>query len=82
MFAWLEESNIRRILLQETHFVEKHADIYDRKCNGRAVHGFFYSPFSRGVSFFFNKEINVDILNIHRSRDGGKLFVNAKIDDN
>lgn len=81
MFAWLEKSNNRRILLQETPFVKKkHADISDSEWNGWAVH-IFFSHFSRGVSFFFNKKINVDILNIHRSKDGGKLLVNAKIDN-
>lgn len=32
-------------------------------------------------SILFCKELNLDILNVHKSNDARKLLVNAKIDD-
>ena len=63
--------------------IEKRAELYDRKWNGKAIHAFTDTPLSRGVSGFFfkNKECNIDILNVHKSNDGRKLLVNAKIDE-
>lgn len=80
-FSWLEDNKTNITLLQETHFIEKRAELYDRKWNGKAIHAFSDSPFSRGVSVLFNKECNIDILNVHKSNDGRKLLVNAKIDE-
>lgn len=80
-FSWLEDNKTNITLLQETHFIEKREELYDRKWNGKAIHAFSDSPFSRGVSVLFNKECIIDILNVHKSNDGRKLLVNAKIDE-
>lgn len=69
LFSWLDDNKINITLLQETHFIEKRAELYDRKWNGKAIHAFSDYPFSRGVSVLCNKECNIDILNVHKSND-------------
>ena len=55
--------------------------MYVRNWNGKTIHSFSDSSFSRGVSILFSKKCNIDILNVHKSNDGRKLLVNAKIED-
>lgn len=80
-YIWLEQNRFDVVLLQETHFIEKYKDNYDSRWNGNCIHAFSDSPYSRGVSILFRKELNVDILNVHKSEDARKLLVNVKIDD-
>lgn len=47
----------------------------------KAIHAVSDSPFGRGVSVLFNEECNIDILNVHKSKEGRKRLVNATIED-
>ena len=55
--------------------------MYVRNWDGKTIHSFSDSSFSRGVSILLSKKYNLDILNVHKSNDDRKLLVNGKIDD-
>ena len=57
LFTWLEENKIEITLLQETHFIEKNKEMYIRNWNGKTIHSFSDSSFSRGVSILFSKNV-------------------------
>lgn len=80
-YIWLEQNRFDVVLLQETHFIDKYKENYDSRWNSNCIHSFSDSPYSRGVSILFRKELNVDIINEHKSDDARKLLVNVKIDD-
>ena len=80
-YKWLEQNNFDVVLLQETHYVEK-KEKYDFIWNGISFHNFSDSPYSRGVSILFRKEIDINIIKVHRSNDARKLLINVKIYDN
>ena len=65
------------ILIHETHFVEK----YECGWNGLSLHYFSDSPFSRRVSILFRKGLDINIISIHKTKDGRKLLVNLNIGD-
>ena len=81
-YKWSEQNNFDAVLLQETYYVEKFKEKYDFIWNDISIHNFSDSPYSRGVSILFRKEIDVNIINVHRSNDARKLLVNVKIYDN
>ena len=83
LFTWLEEHKIEITLLQETQFIEK-----IRKCIKKKLGRENYTcicfptpPLAELFPFFFSKKCNIDILNVHTSKDGRKLLVNAEIED-
>ena len=80
LYTWIAESNFDIILLQETHYIEKHAIAYNARWFGKSVHCYSDSPYSRGISILFRKNLVYEILDIHRSNDGRKLLVNLKFD--
>lgn len=81
IFLWLENNKINIICLWEIYFIEKCVELYDRKWNGKVIYVFFDFFFSRGVFVLFNKECNIDILNVYKLNDGRKFLVNVKIDE-
>lgn len=80
-FTWVNQSTIDVLLLQETHFVEKIKEKYDTNWNGKSIYAFSDSAYSRDVSILFRKELDVQILNTHKSEDARKVLVNVKLID-
>lgn len=80
-FTWVNQSKIDVLLLQETHFLEKFKEKYDTNWNGKSIHAFSDSAYSRGVSILFRKELDVQILNTHKSEDARKVLVNVTLND-
>ena len=81
-FKCLEQNNFDVVLLQETHYVEMFKEKYYSIWNGISIHNFSDSAYSRGVSVLFRKEIDVNIIYVHRSNDARKRLDNIKIFDN
>ena len=82
LFTWLNDINADIILIQKTHFIEKNEHIYNSRWHGKIIHSFTDSQYSRGVSILFRKQLPIEILNIHRSRDGRRLLVNIRYEEN
>lgn len=81
LYTWLNDIDADIILLQETHFIEKHEFKYNTRWFGNSIHNFSDSPFSRGTSILFKKNIEIEILDTHKSNDGRILFLNYIFDD-
>lgn len=71
-YIWLEKNRFD-IVLQKTHFIDKYKEHYDSRWNGNCIHAFSNSPYCRGVSILYHKELNVNI-NIHKSDDARKFL--------
>jgi hypothetical protein len=54
---------------------------YDCSWKGKSIHCFSDSTFSRGASILFRKELDVHIMNIHKTDNGRKLLINLNIED-
>ena len=80
-YRWIIDTKLDVILIQETHFVEKYALQYECGWNGLSLHCFSDSSFSRGVSILFRKGLDINIISIHKTKDGRKLLVNLNIGD-
>jgi exonuclease III len=80
-YKWISDIRIDVIFIQETHYVEKNIFQYDCSWKGKSIHCFSDSTFSKGVSILFRKELNVHIMNIHKTNDGRKLLINLNIED-
>ena len=81
LYTWINDIKADAIFLQETHYTEKNIFKYDSRWTGKSVHCFSDSPFSRGVSILFKKELNIEIIEKHRSLDGRKLLLKVKMHD-
>lgn len=56
IYSWLNKCNTEIILLQETHFIEKHESLYNLKWKGKLFHAFSDSTFSKGVPILFKEK--------------------------
>ena len=81
LYTWINDIKADVIFLQETHYIEKNIFKYDSRWTGKSVHCFSDSPFSRGVSILFKKELNIEIIEKHRSLDGRRLLLKVKMHD-
>ena len=79
LYNWISDSKYNVIFLQETHFVDKYLFQYDCIWNGKSVHCFSDSAFSRGVSILFRQDLEYDIISIHKTNDAQKLMNNLNI---
>ena len=82
LYDWLRDIKEDIVFLQETHYVEKNELKYNSRWFGKSIHNFSNSAYSRGVTILFRKDLNVDIINIHKSADGRKLLINATYEQN
>ena len=82
LYDWLRDIKVDIIFLQETHYIEKNELRYNSRWFGNSIHNFSDSVYSRGVSILFIKDMNVEIINIHKSADARKLLVNVKYEGN
>ena len=62
-------------------YIEKYIFKYDSRWTGKSVHCFSDSSFSRGLSILFKKELNIEIIEKHRSLDGRRLLLLVKMHD-
>ena len=76
IFDWLCDIKADIVFLKETHFIQKNEYKYNARWFGESYHCFSDSSFSRRVSILFRKNLQVEILNIHKSIDGRKLLIN------
>ena len=76
LFTWFTDINADIILLQETHFIEKYENNYNARWFGKYVHNFSDSQHSRGTSILFRKQLDIKIINVHKSNDGRILLLN------
>lgn len=74
-YNWISDSKFDVIFLQETHFIEKNIFQYDCIWNGKSVHCFSDSAFSRGVSILFRQGLEYEIISIHKTNDARKLMI-------
>ena len=72
LFAWFTESKFDIIFLQETHFKvdPDNRDNYSYNWSGGIFHALSDSSHSRGVTILFRKDLDIDVIDIHRSDDG------------
>ena len=82
LYDWLRDIKVDIIFLQEAHYIEKNELRYNSRWFGNSIHNFSDSVYSRGVSILFRKDLNVEIINIHKSADARKLLVNVKYEGN
>ena len=80
LYDWLRYIKVDIVFLQETHYVEKNELKYNSRWFGKSIHNF--SAYSRGVTILFRKDLNFDIINIHKSADGRKFLINATYEQN
>ena len=78
LFDWLKNAELDIILLQETHFVKEQESYYNSRWFGEKYHCFSDSVHSRGVSVLFMQNLNLEVINAHRSQDGRKILINVK----
>ena len=71
-YRWIIDTKLDVILIQETHFVEKNPLQFECGWNCLSLHCFSDSP-SREVSILFRKGLDINIISIHRTKDGQKL---------
>ena len=81
-YDWFRDIKIDIIFLQETHFIEKNELKYNSRWFGKSVHNFSNSAHSRGVSILFRKDLDFEIINVHKSDDGRKLLINIQYEGN
>lgn len=81
LYEWLKLSQCDVILLQETHFIDKHELKYNAGWQGKIFHSFSDSSHSKGVSILFRKNLSVEILNVKKSIDGRKILLNVEFDN-
>lgn len=81
LYEWLKLSQCDVILLQETHFINKHELKYNAGWQGKIFHSFSDSSHSKGVSILFQKNLSVEILNVKKSIDGRKILLNVEFDN-
>ena len=84
LYDWLTDTNLKVdiIFLQETHYIEKNELRYNSRWFGKSIHNFSDSVYSRGVSILFRKDLNIEIINVHKYVDARKLLVNVRYDEN
>ena len=82
LYDWLTDTKVDIIFLQETHYIEKNELRYNSRWFGKSIHNFSDSVYSRGVSILFRKDLNIEIINVHKSVDARKLLVNVRYDEN
>ena len=78
LFDWLRDAELDVIFLQETNFVKEQESYYTSRWFGEKYHCFSDSVHSRGVSVLFKQNINIEVINTHRSQDGRKILINVK----
>ena len=81
VFKWLKDNQSDIIFLQETFCTEQFEEYFKSNWRGHIVHAFSDSKHSRGVCIMFSERCNINVGKIHRSQDGRRLLVNAKLDD-
>ena len=72
------DTKVDIIFLQETHYIEKNELRYTSRWFGKSIHNFSDSVYSRVVSILFRKDLNIEIINVHKSVDARKLLVNVR----
>ena len=82
LYDWLTDTKVDIIFLQETHYIEKNELRYNSRWFGKSIHNFSDLVYSRGVSILFRKDLNIEIINVHKSVDARKLLVNVRYDEN
>ena len=76
IFFWLKNRKYDVIFLQETFLtIELEKDV-KKDWNGYIEHNFSDSVHSRGVSILLNSDLDVNIVNVHKSADGIILLIN------
>ena len=81
IFHWICEKKYDIVFLQETFLTADLKEKVDQEWKGKAIYNFSDSNHSRGVAILFSSVLNVSIVNTHKSNDGRKLLVNAKLND-
>ena len=81
LFHWLQENNIDIACLQETFCIESFKEVFNNSCSGKVIHSFTDSPHSRGVCIVLSNKLKYKLINKHGSKDGRKLLINIKIDE-
>ena len=82
LFTWVSDINADIILLQETHFIAKYENNYNARWFGKYVHNFSDSQHSRGTSILFRRQLDIEIINVHKSNDGRILLLNLIFEEN
>lgn len=80
-YTWAKYQKGNIILAQETHFTATNAPFVQSEWNGEVLHNFGTSQ-SCGVAIFLTKNLEYEIIDVHRDNDGRLLLVNLKINDN
>ena len=80
LFYWLKEKNAGIIFLQETYWTEDILSNIEKEWGSKILlsQG---TQHSKGTAILFSKNINLDLLNVHRSDDGRMILANIKIED-
>ena len=79
LFDCLRDTELDIIFLQETHFAREQ-ESYTIIHVGlvKDIIAFSDSVHSRGVSVFCRQNLNLEVINTHRSQDGRKIWMNVK----
>jgi exonuclease III len=80
LFEWINDNKYDIICLQETFCTDKLKPVFDMCWNGISAHALTDSSHSRGVTIMFNDKVDLEIINVHASKDGRKVLTNVKID--
>ena len=81
IFQWIIDNKCDIAFLQETYCTNKLEPILTSDWGGTCVHNVTSSNHSRGVSILFNQNLPVNVIDVHRDRDGRKLLVNIDLFD-
>lgn len=79
VFTYLADKKADICFLQETFITKSSVQEFNNNWHGLIFHSLSDSNHSRGVCILIKKELNVDIINVHRSDDGRRLMVNIAI---
>lgn len=80
LFYWLNRKNIDVALLQETYWTESLDSKLNKEWEGKLVYS-AGSEHSKGTAILFKKELQLEIVNTHKSDDSRIILVNCKIED-
>ncbi len=81
IFRWLNEKKYDICLLQETYCTDNFISKFKRGWSGEIVHSTTNSAHSRGVCIMFKKDLNYNIIDVHKCENGRLLIVNVEIND-
>ena len=78
LFYWINQKKIGFTFLQETYWTEDLLKLIQKEWEGNIVLN-SGTQHSKGTAILIRKNLNSEILNIHKSEDGRIVLINVKI---